>query len=53
MTVLPRGSQKGIYGQVVNVPADIISTVTQLPRTLENSGIVSVKLKRKRFTPIL
>lgn len=43
----PRGGQKSLRGNVVNVPSDVNSTVTSLPRTLSDSETVQVKLKRK------
>ena len=36
--------------QVINVPIsddDVIKTVTSLPRTSENSGLIDVQMKRK------
>lgn len=33
----PRGRQKSLRGNVVNVPSDVNSTVTVLPRTLADS----------------
>lgn len=38
----PRG------GNVVNVPSDVTTTVSTLPRTLSDSETVQVKLKRKQ-----
>lgn len=43
----PRGGHKSLRGNVVNVPSDVNSTVTSLPRTLSDSETVQVKLKRK------
>ncbi|XP_061196745.1 uncharacterized protein LOC133205019 [Saccostrea echinata] len=43
----PRGGQKSLRGNVVNVPSDVNSTVKCLPRTLSESETVQVKLKRK------
>ena len=45
---LPRGGQLSIKGNVVNVPVDVSPTVNALPRTLDDSATVSVKLKKKR-----
>ena len=44
---LPRGGQFCIKGNVVNVPVDIQPTINSLPRTLNQSGTISVKLKKK------
>ena len=45
---LPKGKQKAIIGQVVNVPVDTAETVAALPRTANSSGIIPLKLKRKQ-----
>ena len=44
---LPRGGQKGVKGPVVNVPSDIISVTTSLPRNINEAQLIKVKLKRK------
>ena len=44
---LPRGGQLNLKGNVVNVPADVNTTVKQLPRMLDNTETIPVKLKRK------
>ena len=44
---LPRGGQLSIHGNVVNVPADVNSTVNSLPRPLNESHTVPIKLKRR------
>jgi hypothetical protein len=44
---LPKGSQKGIHGPVVCVPANISTTVETLPRSFNSETIIAVKLKRK------
>ena len=44
---LPKGKQKGIIGNVINVPSDCDATCSELPRSLYSSGIIPVKLKRK------
>ncbi|XP_062607978.1 uncharacterized protein LOC134269784, partial [Saccostrea cucullata] len=44
---LPRGGQKGIKGSVVNVPSNISTITSILPRLPSNCGLVPVKLKRK------
>lgn len=41
---LPRGGQFSIKGNVVNVPVDVQPTIDALPRTLDQSGTISVKL---------
>lgn len=44
---LPRGGQKGVKGQIVNVPSNINSVTSSLPRTIHDAQMVKVKLKRK------
>ena len=44
---LPRGGQLSIHGNVVNVPADVNSTVNTLPRPLNESQTILIKLKRR------
>ncbi|KAL9977890.1 hypothetical protein ACROYT_G015348 [Oculina patagonica] len=44
---LPRGRQLKICGAVVNVPANVNSTVSSLPRAFDDSYTVAVKLKRR------
>lgn len=41
----PRGGQRGLKGNVVNVPSDVNTTVKSLPRTLSESETIQVKLK--------
>ena len=43
----PRGKQLKINGNVVNVPADVSTTVNMLPRLPHENGIIKVQLKRK------
>ena len=43
----PRGGQLKITGNVVNVPADVNSTVNMLPRLPDESGTIKVQLKRR------
>ena len=43
----PRGKQFKIHGNIVNVPADVTSTVTMLPRLPSQNATVKVNLKRK------
>ena len=42
---LPSGGQLSIHGSVVNVPADVNSTVTVLPRPVNESQTIPIKLK--------
>lgn len=44
---LPRGGQLSIHGNVVNVPADVNSTVNSLPRPLNDLQTIPIKLKRR------
>lgn len=44
----PRGRQKGIIGQVINVPLDAEAVCAKLPRTSTSAGIIPVKLKRRK-----
>ena len=46
-TELPRGRQLSIHGNVVNVPVDVNSVVNTLPRPVNESQIIPIKLKRK------
>ena len=43
---LPRGGQLSIHGNVVNVPADVNSTARTLPRSIDESQTIPIKLKR-------
>ena len=43
----PRGRQLKITGNVVNVPADVTSTVNMLPRLSHETGTIKVQLKRR------
>ena len=43
----PSGGQKKIRGNVVNVPADVSTTVTTLPRLQDSNETIQVKLKRQ------
>ena len=45
---LPSGGQLSIYGNVVNVRADVNSTVSVLPRPINESQTIPIKLKRRR-----
>jgi hypothetical protein len=44
---LKPGDQLSIRGSVVNVPVDVESTVNALPRPINDSATIPVKLKRK------
>ena len=44
---LPSGGQLSIHGNVVNVPADVNSTVSVLPRSINESQTIPTKLKRR------
>ena len=44
---LPRGGQLSIHGNVVDVPADVNSTVSVLPRPISESQTIPIKLKRR------
>jgi plasmid maintenance system antidote protein VapI len=44
---LPSGGQLSIQGNVVNVPADVNSTVSLLPRPINESQTIPIKLKRR------
>lgn len=43
----PRGKQMKICGNIVNVPANVVNTVTVLPRLSQEAGTIKVQLKRK------
>ena len=43
----PRGKQMKICGNIVNVPANVVNTVSVLPRLGEQKGTIKVQLKRK------
>jgi len=43
----PRGKQLKIHGNIVNVPADVASTVSMLPRLPSEGSTIKVTLKRK------
>ena len=44
---LPRGGQLSIHGNIANVPSDVNSTVHCLPRPLNESQTIPIKLKRR------
>ena len=43
----PVGGQKKIKGNVVNVPADVTTTITSLPRVNDDNFTIQVNLKRR------
>ncbi|KAJ8048677.1 ATP-dependent DNA helicase PIF1 [Holothuria leucospilota] len=47
MRELPRGGQFSIKGNVVNVPVDVMPTITALPRNLSETQTVPIKLKKR------
>ena len=44
---LPRGGQLSIHGNIVNVPSDVNLTVHCLPRPINESQTIPIKLKRR------
>ena len=44
---MPRGGQLNLRGNIVNVPADVNSTIKTLPRLLHENETIMLKLKRK------
>ena len=44
---MPRGGQVNLKGNIVNVPADVTSTIKTLPRMISDTETIMVKLKRK------
>ena len=44
---VPRGGQLKISGNVVNVPADVNSTINMLPRLADDTCTIKVQLKRR------
>ena len=44
---LPSGGQLSIHGNVVNVPANVNTTVSVLPRPINESHTIPIKLKRR------
>jgi hypothetical protein len=44
---LPSGGQFSVKGNVVNVPVDIQPTIQSLPRNIDESGTIAVKLKKR------
>lgn len=50
---LPRGGQLNLKGNIVNVPADVNTTVKLLPRMLDNTKTIPVRLKENSHISIL
>jgi len=44
---LPRGGQLSIHGNVVNIPADVKSVENTLPKPINESQTIPIKLKSK------
>ena len=44
---LSRGGQLSIHGNIVNVPKDINSTIQCLPRPIDESQTIPIKLRRR------
>ena len=44
---LPRGGQYSLKGNVINVPVDILATVSCLPRPMDENFTIAVQLKKK------
>ena len=45
---LPRGGQNSMKGNIVNVPSDVNSTVRLLPRNMDATETLPLKLKRSK-----
>ena len=45
---LPRGHQLSIHGNVVNVPADVNTTISAIPRPIDEAQTISIKLKKRK-----
>ena len=45
---LPSGGQLSIHGNVINVPANINSTVSVLPRTVNESQTIPIKFSKEK-----
>ena len=43
----PVDGQKAIYGSICHVPVDIAPTVSSLPRNMQETNTISVKIKHK------
>ena len=46
MCEVPSRGQLSIHGSVINVPTDVDSTITLLPRPIDKSQSIPIKLKR-------
>jgi hypothetical protein len=46
-SLLPSGGQFSVKGNVVNVPVDIQPTIQSLPRKIDETGTIAVKIKRR------
>ena len=44
---LPKGNQKGLKGQIVLVPVNVIDTICKLPRNAPRSNLIALNLKRR------
>ena len=44
---LPKGGQKGVKGPCINVPSDLNTVTSTLPRPINEAQLIKVKLKRK------
>ena len=44
---MPRGGQLNLRGNIVNVPADVNSTIKSLPRMMSEHDTIMIKMKRK------
>ena len=47
IVIMPKGQQRKIKGAICNVPVECSQTCNVLPRPLDRSGIILLKLKRK------
>jgi hypothetical protein len=45
---LRAGRQQQLHGSIVNVPADVQSTISELPREIDSTKTIPVILKRKK-----
>ena len=43
----PVGGQKAIYGSICHVPVDVAPTISSLPRNMQETDTISVKIKCK------
>ena len=47
ISIMPKGQMPKLKGAICNVPISVNDTTNNLPRTMNSSGIVLVKLKKK------